>query len=50
MPFKRLHGKEIPGAGLGLAICRKIIGAHGGEIWTQEAAGGGAEFCFTLPY
>ena len=42
-----------PGVGLGLAICRAIVEAHGGRIWV-EAAGGtatrkGARLCFTLP-
>ena len=37
------------GGGLGLAICRGIIYAHGGKIWAQNAPGGGAMFTFTLP-
>jgi len=37
------------GAGLGLAICRAIVRAHGGEIRTDERPGGGARFVFTLP-
>ena len=37
------------GVGLGLAICRGIVGAHGGRTWAENRAGGGAEFCFTLP-
>jgi two-component system sensor histidine kinase KdpD len=37
------------GAGLGLAICRAIVRAHGGEIGTDERPGGGARFVFTLP-
>jgi light-regulated signal transduction histidine kinase (bacteriophytochrome) len=47
--FKRLHGKDIPGTGMGLAICRKIIEAHGGQIWIESAGGRGAVFHFTLP-
>jgi two-component system sensor histidine kinase KdpD len=37
------------GVGLGLTICRAIIGAHGGDIRAQNRPGGGAEFIFTLP-
>ena len=38
-----------PGVGLGLAICKAIVGAHGGEITAANASGGGAEFTVTLP-
>lgn len=37
------------GAGLGLAICRAIVTAHGGDIHVEAGAHGGALFCFTLP-
>ena len=39
----------VPGAGLGLAICRAIIDAHGGRIWAENRESGGARFIFTLP-
>lgn len=38
-----------PGVGLGLAICKAIVSAHGGEIEAANAADGGAEFTVTLP-
>jgi two-component system sensor histidine kinase KdpD len=38
-----------PGVGLGLAICRAIVGAHGGTIHAARRPGGGAVFVFTLP-
>lgn len=38
-----------PGAGLGLAICRHIVEAHGGQLWAQSEMGKGSTFCFTLP-
>jgi two-component system sensor histidine kinase KdpD len=37
------------GAGLGLAICRGVVEAHGGRIWVKARDGGGAAFCFSLP-
>jgi two-component system sensor histidine kinase KdpD len=37
------------GSGLGLTICRGIVGAHGGRIWVAPSKGGGASFRFTLP-
>ena len=39
----------VPGVGLGLAICRAVIEAHGGQIRAENRAGGGARFTFTLP-
>ncbi len=48
-PFKRLHSKEIPGSGLGLSICRKIVRAHKGKIWIESDGKTGSVVKFTMP-
>ncbi len=48
--FQRLHGRDAyEGSGIGLALCRKIVEYHGGQIWLDTDYEGGTSFHFTLP-
>jgi len=47
--FDAFYTTKSSGVGMGLSICRSIIGAHGGRLWVDENEPRGAVFQFTLP-
>jgi len=49
-PFQRLHRwEQCPGSGIGLAVCKKVVESHGGDMWVDSGGDGGSAFRFTLP-
>lgn len=48
LPFQRINNLDRPGTGMGLAICKKVVKMHKGDIWFESKRGEGTTFNFTL--
>ena len=47
--FEPFHTTKPSGLGMGLAICRRLVSAHGGRLWLSDTSDSGATFCFSIP-